>query len=540
MEDLLRDHLGEIALLIYILFPLFKRLLDRRKQKTETAKRSRGAEPSAGSSREQGAAPAPQPTSEPVPRPPAPPLAKPEEQPDVLELARRELNRIEQESMRLLRQAEGNPRLARLAPALREDLLGRLQAIDRSLQGAPTSSTIMQETTALRGLEELLRHLSRMMRQRMLAPRSALTQADQMADDCYAPLIEFARAQGLGLTTSQPVPLSGDWSWSITPRLASTRVAPLRLPSDFEHSLWRWPSIAAEVGRDFYYSLRNLEEDLHDRLGLPYELEVPSSDAEVDGRWLAQLFGVWLPEIFSDLIGAFLLGPAYVEMLRRSHRNPGSPQRTAAVFRDGRLIDEKPPARLRIYMGVRVLHHLGRHHEADLLWEQWEAEHRDVDLYFVPIGGQWAGLSDQALHSLADTMIDTLAVSPWPELEGFQLMNIPGLAYLHADHAEVEGLMQVLARGGTARADSRRIIAAAVLAAAAQPTLHDSILDAARRSIGGMEAEEREPQHRATRQRPSATIGRSLRASLKSPIAIGEAVVVGAALSPRRRGGSRF
>jgi len=539
MEDLLREHLAEIALLIYILFPLFKRLLDRRKQKTETAKRSREAEPRAGSPDEHPHRAPAQPTRESVPRPPAPPIAKPEKQPDFLGLVRTELEHVEQESTRLLRQAEVNPRLARLVPALREDLLGRLQAIDRSLQGAPTSSTIMQDTTALRGLEELLRHLGRMTRQRMLAPGPTLAQADQMADDCYAPLIEFARAQNLGLTTREPVPVAGDWEWSIMPRLASTRVAPIGLPADFEHSLWRWPSIAAEVGRDFYYSLRDLEEDLHDRLGQPYELEVPASDREVDGRWLAQLFGVWLPEIFSDLMGTMLLGPAYVEMLRRSHRNPGSPQRTAAVFRDGQVIDEQPPARLRVYMGVRVLRHLGRHQEADSLWEQWEAEHRDVELYFLPLGGQWAGLSDQALHSLADTMIDTLALSPWPELEGFQLMNIPGLAYLHADHAEVERLMQVLATGGTARTDSRRIIAAAVLAAAAQPTLHDSILNAARRSIGAMEAEERKPQRRATRQRPSATISQSLRASLKSPIAIREAVVVGAALSPRRRRGSR-
>ncbi|KPK14952.1 MAG: hypothetical protein AMJ62_11320 [Myxococcales bacterium SG8_38] len=535
MEELLREHLGEIALLIYILFPLLKRLLDRRKKKT--AKKPSEAEARAGKAAEQ--APAPTPASEPVPARPAPLTEKPEAQPDFLGLARMELERIDQESTRLLRQAEANPRLARLVPALREDLAGRLQAIDLSLQGAPTLSTIVQDRTALRGLEELLRHLGRMARQRMLAPRLALAQADQMADDCYAPLIELARARNLGLTTSEPVPLSGDWDWSIMPRLASTRVAPLRLPPDFEHSLWRWPAIAAEVGRDFYYSLKHLEQDLHERLGLPYGLEVPASDREVDGRWLAQLFGVWLPEIFADLMGTLLLGPAYVEMIRRVHRNPGSPQRTAAVFRDGRLIDEQPPARLRIYMAVRTLHHLGRHQEADSLWEQWEAEHPDMQLYFLPLGGQWAGLSDQALHSLADTMVDTLVLSPWPELEGFQLMNVPGLAYLHADHAEVERLMGVLARGGTARADSRRIISAAVLAAAAQPTLHDSILEAARRSIEGIEMEEREPQRRAIRPLPSASIGRSLRASLRRPSAIREAIVVGAALSPRRWRGSR-
>jgi hypothetical protein len=354
-----------------------------------------------------------------------------------------------------------------------------------------------------------------------------------MADACYAPLLEFARAQGLDLRTSQPVVVTGDWDLSIVPRFASTRVAPLRLPVGFERSLWRWPAIAHEVAHDFYYSLEPLDRELHARLGLPNEVELPMSSGELDGAWLRQLFGAWLPEVFADVMGTVTLGPAYVETMRRAFRNPSSAQRTAAIFQDKALIDEHPPARLRLYMATRVLHHLGRHQEADALWEQWETDHADVRFYYLPLGGQWVGLSDDALHSIADSVIDVLVQRPWPELEGFHLRDVPGLAYLHAEHAEVERLSDQLARGETVDADVRWIISAAVLAAAAQPTLHDQILDAARRSIVGVGAEAEEAAR--ARRLPSGAIGETLVASLRQPDAIQEAIILGAAFTPYKR-----
>jgi hypothetical protein len=380
MRELLTEHIGEIALLIYILYPLFKRFRDRQKKKREQAGTAQETTAKAPARREAPRAPA---SRQPVPDPrpasrPEPVVAKRPTEPDFLAAARAQLDRLKQETSRLLTRAESDPRLVRLVPALREDLLGRLDEIDRSLKSSPTLSTIVQETTVLRGLDALLRYLKTMAQQRMYGGASFVGDADAMADACYAPILEFARAQGLDLRTSQPVVVTGDWDLSIVPRFASTRVAPLRLPVGFERSLWRWPAIAHEVAHDFYYSLEPLDRELHARLGLPHEVELPMSSGELDGAWLRQLFGAWLPEVFADVVGTVTLGPAYVETMRRAFRNPSSPQRTAAIFQDNALIDEHPPARLRLYMATRVLHHLGRHEEADALWERWEAEHAAV------------------------------------------------------------------------------------------------------------------------------------------------------------------
>ena len=535
MRELLTEHLGEIALLIYILYPLFKRWRNRQKKKREQAGKAPETAAGAPAQKEAPRSPAPpQPSRDPQPvTRQAPVVAKRPTEADFLAAAQVQLDRLKQGTSRLLTRAQRDPRLARLVPALREDLLGRLEMVDRSLKSRPTLSTIVQETSVLRGLDALLRYLKTMAQQRMHGGSSFVGDADAMADACYAPILEFAGAQGLALRTSQPVVVTGDWDLSIVPRFASTRVAPLRLPLGFERSVWRWPAIAHEVAHDFYYSLEPLDRDLRARLGLPREVELPASPGEIDGAWLRNLFGAWLPEVFADVMGTITLGPAYVETMRRAFRNPSSPQRTAAILQDNALIDEHPPARLRLYMATRVLHHLGRHQEADAQWEQWEDEHADVDLYYLPLGGQWLGLSDEALHSIADSFIDALVQNPWPELEGFHLRDIPGLAYLHAEHAEVVRLRDQLSRGDTVEADVRWIMAAAVLAAAAQPTLHDQILEAARRSIVGVgqKAEEEAPRRRLR----SGSIGDALVASLKEPDAIEEAILLGAAFTPYKR-----
>ncbi len=537
MRELLTEHLGEIALLIYILYPFFKRWRDRQKKKQEQRDRSTEAtaeaparKQSPKSPRVPKAARGQRPRTKQVPS-----VASRPTQDDFAAAARVQVDRLKREATNLLTTADRDPRLARLAPALREDLLGRLDLIDRSLQSSPTLSTIVQDTAVLRGLDALLGYLRTMSQQRMRGSSSFVGDADAMADACYAPLIDFARAQGLDLKTSQPVVVVGDWDLSIVPNFASTRVAPLRVPVGFEHSLWRWPAIAHEVAHDFYYSVEPLDRALHARLGLPHEVAMPTSSEELDGAWLRQLFGAWLPEVFADVVGTVSMGPAYVETMRRAFRNPSSAQRTAAILQNNSLMDDHPPARLRLYMATRVLHHLGRHEEANSLWEQWESDHTDVRFYYLPLGGRWVGLSDESLHATADSIIDTLVQGPWPELEGFHLRDIPGLAYLHAEHAEVERLGRQLARGETVDADVRWIIAAAVLAAAEQPTLHDAILVTARRSITGIGEKHTEPS--PPRRRAPESIANTLVGSLRRPHAIQEAIILGAAFTPYRKGG---
>ena len=128
MRKLLTEHIGEIALLIYILYPLFKRWRDRQKKKREQAGTAQETTARAPARKKTTRAPAPGKPAR-APRPvsrPEPVVTKRPTEPDSLAAARAQLDRLKQETSRLLTRAESDPRLARLVPALREDLLGRL------------------------------------------------------------------------------------------------------------------------------------------------------------------------------------------------------------------------------------------------------------------------------------------------------------------------------------------------------------------------------------------------------------------------------
>ncbi|MGB5683208.1 MAG: hypothetical protein WBM47_15260, partial [Polyangiales bacterium] len=167
MPDWLREHVGEIALLIYIVYPLIKRWWDRRKERrarketrtqtqkqTQTSTQTKTRATTQAKTRTGAQAKTVQQTE-----------SRPKEA-QFLEAARKRLNRLKQETSRLLLKAQTDPRLARLAPALGEDLLGRIEPIERSLRGNPTISTVVQDATLIQGLEELLRYLSAMAQQR--------------------------------------------------------------------------------------------------------------------------------------------------------------------------------------------------------------------------------------------------------------------------------------------------------------------------------------------------------------------------------------
>ncbi|MEM7138771.1 MAG: hypothetical protein AAF500_19495 [Myxococcota bacterium] len=532
MEELLKDSIGTIAILIYILYPMLKRWLDRRKQKKQRQQTTpSGPDPTPVPSPPEPVVPPPVSVPEPVSPPPS---ADRERRLMVEEQARR----VRARATRLLDTAKKNPRLVRLVPALRNDVLSQVASIEDDLRSSPSIDDLADDARALGGLAELLGYLEKMAQQRLRSPAAAIGDADRMADACYAPFIEFARSHGLELSTSTPMVVSGDWQLAIVPRFADTGLAPIRVPRGFAQSIWLWPALAHEVAHDLYYSVGGLEHELHARLGLPHRVYAPQTEYEVNAQLVHDLYGAWLSEIFPDLIGTLTLGPAYVETMRRAFRDRQSPHRTAAIIEERGEIEEHPPARLRVYMATRVLHRLGRHEEADDLWNQWQADHDGIDLYFLPLSGRWVGIAEEPMHEAADAIIDVLLEESWPELADYRLLNIPGFAYSHAAHAEVESFKRQLKRGGKVTGDVRWIMAAAVLAVTEDPTLHDQVLDAAQRAIlgvGGRPILDELP----TEAKAGGSIGSMVLASLRSRAAVREAIILGEAISPYRRPGPR-
>lgn len=504
-----------IALIIYFLYPWLTR---RRKQRDIP-----DAEP------EPEQAPIPSPAA---PRPTAPEPLRARSEEDLLQEIRSRTESLHARASTVLKRFELNPRLARLVDSIRIDALEPLEALSAQLDDSISLSTLMQESEVLQELEELVEYLQQMARQRLQVESDYLTDADALADACYAPLIAFCESHEIPLRTTKPFSVPDDWDVSIVLRLASSSVAPLRVPAELAKSLWRWPAIAYEVAQDFYYSVDDLEVSLHRRLGLPLRAHLPSHAQDVNEHFLRQMFGPWLATIFADVMATWMLGPAYVETMRRAYARTDDPPQAAAVLHDGTMVGYQPPAHLRLYIACRVLHHLGHHQLADSQWSSWKRNHQELDTVYMPVGQRWAAVPDTAFTEHADALIHTLLEESWPELAQARLLSIPDLPYLHAEHAKAVKLGGALRQGRNVHADPRLVISGAVLAVAAHPSQHRTIFQAARRSILGVET----PQD-ATTSAPTTQAGMSLAArltqSLRSPDAIAEAVVLGAALAPR-------
>lgn len=541
MGELLEEWLGTIAVLIYLLYPLLKRWLDRRKQKAEARRKQAEARAGAEGGAEQSAEPRPQRTEKPT-RPPKRKVSRrvrKEErrqaaEREVLAQLRAQLERLSEKTRALLQHTDRAPQIKHFARPLREELLGPLNDTARSLGGTLDAARLVEHAEQLRELEAVFGYLQAAVQQRLGRLAASLVESDRIAEACYLPLVEFARARGLRLPdrvvvstktrgSQLPMPISG--------------LALIHVPGGFERDVRSWPLIAHEVAHDLYESIDGFESDLHRRLGLPYHLPAPSVEMELDGRFVRDLFGPWLAEVFSDVLATVMLGPAYGEALRNDLRDRNAPHRTAAVLaRDG-LIDTHPPARLRLYIASQVLRRVGRKEEGDRLWQQWSADHPEVSFFYLPLGGQWVGVPDETLTAVADSIVVTFLDEPWPELDGFRLMSIPGLAYSNAEDAEVERLMPLLVEGLSVEADARWVVAAAVLATIESPSGRAQILGAARRSLFSIEMPTAVAEPRAHAMPPGLGLGKELRQSIGNPARLREAIILGALLTKRRRSG---
>lgn len=566
MEEWLKDSLGTIAVLVYLLYPLLKRFLERRKEQARRREQAEASKPAAehtgprrDTRRERRAASRARSGPEAAPRPGSAAshrgpqqrgLRRGEELRRDLDAQRvaafkAELERARGETVALIELIGAAPAgtragqlpLAQLAEPLRQDLLPSIERMAGALQREPTMATVQAQTDSLGDLEAVLAALRGLIEQRLSSAASVLADVDTIASASYAPFVSFAQTQSVHLAERRPVAVRGPFDRN---GLASTSIVPIAVPSGFARQVWGWPSIVHDVARDLFFNIEHLALDLHGRLDLPRRLPAPSSELELQAGFVRMLFGPWLPEVFADLLATLMLGPAYVESMVHTLANPRAPQRSSAILTDRGLIAEQPPARLRLYMACVALAELGYQAEGEALWARWEAIHPNAQLFFLPLSGNWVGLSEHALTKPADELVALMLNEPWPELAGFRLANIPGLAYGEREEAQVRNLSSALSEGLRVDADARWLVAAAVMAAAQAPEQQAQVLAAARRSLSSEPVAKSVVAVLDEAVRPSS-IKAELRRSLRNPDAVREAIVLGTALCPRtshRRAGN--
>jgi hypothetical protein len=496
-SDVIKIIVGILALL----WPLISKALEAARESSEG---TREPEPAPARRTLPAAVPA-------EPRPEAPPqVARSSEVEDEYAQERKALaqavQELEQEARQLgesVRQEIANERFVEVLTEWLPREGARLREALRAGSG-PIHYSFVQARVALGIVLTEVRELIRQRRDKQLLP--LLGDVDRLAEACYAPVVAFARAEGLPLSSARPVARIAPFELSIWTGFAPTSLAPLFLPADFFRSALYWTAIAHEIGHDFLISVPGLRDRLGEELGLPdeYTGTVPLRLTEegLAQSELVRVFGGWLEEFFCDVFGTLMCGPAYVATMVEvfSHKEVPAEVLVVPFLEDQGRYGPHPPGHLRVYVGTQVLRRAGFASEAERLLARWhernplEQTGGEAPLLFW-VRGRYLGLPLALFEPIVQVLLDRLYNGPLRSLNGFGLSSISGLNYGVHLHAQTERARStLLARGVPEVRDVRAIIAGAVLATLERPELGEQILLKARAAIPAVGTHERAPQ----------------------------------------------
>ncbi len=370
-----------------------------------------------------------------------------------------------------------------------------------------------------------------------------LGDADALADACYQPIVQFAQAEGLPLATAWPVTRLSKANLAVWTGFAPTSVAPIFLPPRFFKQLSLWPALGHEIGHDFLVSVRDLDSDLRQEMGIVDE-DQGVLPLQIDYQGIAvseiqRIWGAWFEETFCDVFGTLMFGPAYVATMGEHFAFREQPQESLLVgqnHRSGRY-DPHPPAYLRVYVGCWVLRRVGLESDASKIWNRWNTRHEFLSsseeeqcLYF-PVDGEYVGLPWKIFTSTAEPILERLYSGPLAALSGMGLGSVAGLDFgVHQQAESLRACEQLLAGLVPKVRDPRSVISGAVLAYFQQPEAQQKILQLARAAIPARGTLE----HRSDAYRPAKLEKKSPTALELHPQALVEALVLREVLERRR------
>ncbi len=267
-------------------------------------------------------------------------------------------------------------------------------------------------TRAVKATEQVWRFYYSLFNQRQTPLAPLLLAADRIGLDCY-------QAVYTGLGRARSIPSPPPFSFLETKNAPATfrrSVVMTRLvrhPNPFPliklpyHRLinpWTLGAIPHEVAH-------NLQNDLGLWRRLPREIERRLRMTGVDRR-LAALWARWHKEIFADLCGLLLTGPAFVTSLMSVVGR--SPRRTVAF----NPVGVHPVPYLRVLVNLELLRRLGFRRRAASLGRAW------ADLYPPRLASRLPPVLMRSFDHARRLVVDTICFTAYPQLGGKALAGV--------------------------------------------------------------------------------------------------------------------
>ncbi len=323
--------------------------------------------------------------------------------------------------------------------------------------------------------------------------RRDLGDADALVNACYRPFVDFACVNRVSLTRAVPFTLLTAFDLAIWIELVSFGLLPIFLPPQFFHRLAWWPALAHEIGHAVFASGGEVDEKLRDQLGLPeeelgtYPLQVVND--RVDPSELHRVVGGWFEEIFSDIFGTLMLGPAYCHTMVElfAPHEPSTTGLSEVQLDDTQTAyDVHPPRHLRVLTCCHVLRLAGQEQAADSILETWRRRRGEVSDFGFPTVVGLVAIPTSAMTQIVFALVTRMYRQPLDAFDGHPLASIPSLDYGPAASAAADSIAdRLLLRRPVRSSDARAVISGAILAWKQEPDRESEFLERARIAVVG-------------------------------------------------------
>jgi hypothetical protein len=312
-------------------------------------------------------------------------------------------------------------------------------------------------------------------------------------------------------------------------------VVPIALTPELMSDPRRWVWLAREVARALLDDVSGWLTEL--RAGLPLRVPAAALTDRADPRLGQRLLGPWLPELMSDALATFMLGPSYATELSDELARAQDVERASTAEVEGAWLSSTPPARLRIHAALSVLEELGFQAEAAALRTRHEIARAQAPLKVRRADGTQKVVPFAAVTEPLDTLLSFAMQEPNTTLGQRAWLDLDGLGFLQADEDEVRRAKPQLLRGQKVTMPTRVLVAAAAQALQERNATKATVLAGLLRSIRGIDVSDLAAS--AVKPGPVRRPRARLHELVTDPRAIREAVVLGAIFSrPRGMNGA--
>jgi hypothetical protein len=272
-----------------------------------------------------------------------------------------------------------------VGPGFEEDILPRARQLESRLASARPEDEAEAAQLRFEVQELLAEHRAALTYARSFAARRGshaanpvLLSADRVVDTLGGALSSFATRNGLELELGPPLALIEESARAERTR-ATFGPAAIVLPSRTLAQPWRFRTLGRGMGEYLIAAVPGLQAEVLEAIE---PLRPTGSDRDPDSvaRFLA---AGWVADLLPDLLGASILGPAYLRALAYELRSPGRPDSVAAVPVDNRGYAPTLPHHLRMHAVASWLDALGERERVAATLGTWDEEHGALPEMFL-------------------------------------------------------------------------------------------------------------------------------------------------------------